>query len=122
MSVRDQTTATPGRYRLAIDVGGTFIDYVLLDEQTGSVSIDKEAAYRDAISRQLFVGMDRILDEPAELARVIHGSTLAINTILQEAGAKVGLITTAGFRDVLEIGTTKRPPAAQYDVACEKVS
>jgi N-methylhydantoinase A len=108
MAESDQSTATRGRYRLAIDVGGTFIDYVLLDEQTGSVSIDKEAAYRDAISRQLFVGMDRILDEPAELARVIHGSTLAINTILQEAGASVGLITTAGFRDVLEIGRGNR--------------
>jgi N-methylhydantoinase A len=95
-------------YRLAVDVGGTFIDYVLLNERTGSISIDKEAAYRDAISRQLFVGYDRVVGEDADVRRLIHGSTLAINTILQEKGAHAGLITTAGFRDVLEIGRGNR--------------
>ena len=95
-------------YRLAVDVGGTFIDYVLLNERTGDISIDKEAAYRDEISRQLFVGYDRIVGEDADVKRLIHGSTLAINTILQEKGARAGLITTAGFRDVLEIGRGNR--------------
>ena len=95
--------------RLAVDVGGTFIDYVLLDEETGEVSIDKEAAHRDAISSQLFVGYDRVTGGDTGLERFVHGSTLAINTILQEAGAKVGLITTRGFRDVLEIGRGNRP-------------
>ena len=95
-------------YRLAVDVGGTFIDYVLLNERTGAISIDKEAAYRDAISRQLFVGYDRAVGEDADVRRLIHGSTLAINTILQAKGARAGLITTAGFRDVLEIGRGNR--------------
>ena len=98
----------PDSFRLAVDVGGTFIDYVLLNERTGSIAIDKEAAYRDAISRQLFVGYDRIVGADADVRRLIHGSTLAINTILQETGARAGLITTAGFRDVLEIGRGNR--------------
>ena len=95
------TTEAP--LRLATDVGGTFIDFVLLDERTGEIRIDKEPAFRDEIAERLFAGYQRLVGgEP--LARLIHGSTIAINTILQERGAKVGLITTGGFRDVLESG------------------
>src|SRR6185437_13154791 len=74
----------------------------------GEISIDKEPAYRDAISTQLFVGYDRVVESGVAVSRAIHGSTLAINTILQEAGARIGLITTGGFRDVLEIGRGNR--------------
>lgn len=103
-------------HRLAVDIGGTFIDYVLLDEATGEFVTDKEAAFRDAIAEQLFVGYDRLVEGGgATLARFVHGSTLAINTILQENGAKVGLITTRGFRDVLEIGRGNRTEV--YDFA-----
>ena len=99
------TTEAP--LRLATDVGGTFIDFVLLDERTGEIRIDKEPAFRDEIAERLFAGYQRLVGgEP--LARLIHGSTIAINTILQEKGARVGLITTAGFRDVLEIGRGNR--------------
>src|SRR5205807_1169097 len=104
-----QTAAQIGQaYRLAIDVGGTFIDYVLLDESTGQISVDKEPAYGGDVQRQLFVGYDRIVDGASPLTRIIHGSTLAINTLLQEIGPTVGLITTKGFRDVLEIGRGNR--------------
>jgi N-methylhydantoinase A len=96
-------------HRLAVDVGGTFIDYVLLDEESGEIVVDKEPAFRDEVARQLFVGYDRVTaTASAEVSRMIHGSTLAINTILQENGAVVGLITTRGFRDVLEIGRGNR--------------
>lgn len=110
-----QLTGHHGR-RLAVDVDGTFIDYVLLDEETGEVAIDKEAAYRDEIAKQLFVGLDRVTRERGDITRFIHGSTLAINTVLQEAGASIGLITTRGFRDVLEIGRGNRPKSI-YDMS-----
>lgn len=98
-----------GYHRLAVDVGGTFIDYVLLNEQTGEVTVDKEPAYKDEISRQLFSGYDRVTPQgDHSVNRLIHGSTLAINTILQETGSSVGLLTTRGFRDVLEIGRGNR--------------
>jgi N-methylhydantoinase A len=95
-------------HRLATDVGGTFVDFVLLDESDGSITIDKEPSFKDEVARRLFIGYERIVGEDRSLGRMIHGSTLAINTILQETGSRVGLLTTKGFRDVLEIGRGNR--------------
>jgi N-methylhydantoinase A len=95
--------------RLAVDVGGTFIDYVLLDQTTGEVVVDKEPAFADEVAERLFIGFDRLTSRSdVTVDRLIHGSTLALNTILQERGAHVGLLTTSGFRDVLEIGRGNR--------------
>ena len=82
--------------RLAVDVGGTFIDYVLLDQTTGEVVVDKEPAFADEVAERLFVGFDRLTARSdVTVDRLIHGSTLALNTILQERGAHVGLLTTS---------------------------
>lgn len=98
----------PGK-RLAIDVGGTFIDFVLLDESTGDVAIEKELSLEKTLTERIFAGLGRLHIQQPELDMIIHGSTLVINTILQERGALVGLITTHGFRDVLELGRGNRP-------------
>ncbi|MFV2044418.1 MAG: hydantoinase/oxoprolinase family protein [Anaerolineales bacterium] len=98
----------PGN-RLAIDVGGTFIDFVLLDESTGGVTSEKELSLVHELSDRIFAGMERLEISPADLEMIIHGSTVVINTILQERGGKIGLITTQGFRDVLELGRGSRP-------------
>lgn len=98
----------PGN-RLAIDVGGTFIDFVLLDESTGGVTSEKELSLVHELSDRIFAGMERLEISPADLDMIIHGSTVVINTILQERGGKIGLITTRGFRDVLELGRGSRP-------------
>ena len=66
--------------RLAVDVGGTFIDFVCQNEDTGRVRTEK-------------------IRSSGELSIIVHGSTMAINSIVQENGARVGLITTAGFRE-----------------------
>ena len=95
--------------RLAIDVGGTFTDLVLLDESSGEISIEKEPSEIGEITDHLFRGMERLGIELEELAMIIHGSTVAINTILQERGARIGVLTTEGFRDVLELGRGNRP-------------
>ncbi|MFQ5662615.1 MAG: hydantoinase/oxoprolinase family protein [Terriglobia bacterium] len=97
------------RNRLAIDVGGTFVDFVLLDETTGKLTIEKEPSIRMSLTDRLFEGIKRLRVDPAALEMITHGSTLVINTILQEGGAPVGLITTRGFRDVLELGRGNRP-------------
>jgi N-methylhydantoinase A len=94
--------------RLAIDVGGTFIDFVLFDEATGEVRVDKELSRHTDLAAALFRGFDRLAADGRAVGRLIHGSTLVINTILQESGSPVGLITTAGFRDVLELGRGNR--------------
>ena len=93
--------------RLAIDVGGTFVDFVALDEATGDIRIEKAPA-AGSLEERFFEGIDSLeLDLPS-LAAIIHGSTLVINTIIQENGAHIGLITTRGFRDVLELGRGNR--------------
>ncbi len=94
--------------RLAIDVGGTFVDFVLFDEDSGEVRIEKVSS-GDKLEEKFFEGIERLNLNLAELAMIVHGSTTVINTILQEKGARVGLITTQGFRDVLELGRGNRP-------------
>lgn len=95
-------------HRIAIDVGGTFVDYVLLDERTGAVTIEKQISTPERIVEEVMTGLARL---PVELAAVsiFHGTTVALNTIVQERGVRVGLLTTQGFRDVLEIGRGSRP-------------
>ena len=93
--------------RLAVDVGGTFIDFVTLDPVSGEVAIEKVRSSGE-LDRQFFEGTELLSLNSAELGMIVHGSTMVINTIVQENGARVGLITTTGFRDVLELGRGSR--------------
>lgn len=96
-------------HRVAVDVGGTFIDLVLLDEQTGAIVIEKQPARREALVDHFLAGLGRLPVPLAEVDRLFHGTTVGINTVIQETGAAVGLLTTAGFRDVLQLGRGSRP-------------
>lgn len=98
----------PGK-RLAIDIGGTFIDFVLLDEGSAEIKTEKEPASEKDIVENIMRGIGNLGVEPSELDMIVHGSTVVINTIIQERGASIGLITTGGFRDVLELGRGNRP-------------
>ncbi len=108
-------------YRLGCDIGGTFTDFVLLNDRTGELTINKclttPSDPSDAVEhgiRQL----DKMVPGFVEsLDEVIHGTTLVINSIIERKGAKTGLITTKGFRDVLELGREIR--YAPYDVFAE---
>ena len=94
--------------RLAIDVGGTFIDFVCQDEQTGETRTEKVRTAGE-LSDRLIEGIGALGIDIAELGTIVHGSTMVLNSIVQERGARVGLITTRGFRDVLELGRGNRP-------------
>jgi len=96
------------RFRVAVDVGGTFIDFVTLDPSTGEVRIEKESAIAGQLAEQLVKGIKRFDIGLGEIAQLFHGTTVGVNALVQEKGAKVGLITTRGFRDVLEIGRGRR--------------
>ena len=96
-------------YRIAIDVGGTFVDFVLLDESTGEITLEKQASTPERIVDEVGTGLGRLPVKLADVDRIFHGTTVALNTIVQEKGVKVGLMTTVGFRDVLEIGRGSRP-------------
>ncbi|MBO9379874.1 hydantoinase/oxoprolinase family protein [Sphingomonas histidinilytica] len=101
-------TASIPSHRIAIDVGGTFVDYVLLDEASGSITIEKQLSTPERIVDEVMTGIGRL---PVALSQtsIFHGTTVALNTIVQERGVAVGLLTTAGFRDILEIGRGSRP-------------
>jgi N-methylhydantoinase A len=88
----------------AVDVGGTFTDLVVLDEETGGVSFAKASTTPEQPAQGV---LDAIRKSDLELSRAttfFHGTTLGINTMLERKGARTGVITTRGFRDVLEIG------------------
>jgi N-methylhydantoinase A len=96
-------------HRVAIDVGGTFIDFVLVDETTGEVTIEKQPARPDRLVEELLTGLSRLPAPLRDIDQLFHGTTVAINAVLEDRGARVGLLTTAGFRDVLAIGRGNRP-------------
>lgn len=108
-------------YRLGCDIGGTFTDFVLLNDRTGEITVNKCLTTPGDPSDAVEQGV-RELEEKArgflgELDEVIHGTTLVINSIIERKGARTGLITTKGFRDVLELGREIR--YAPYDVFAE---
>lgn len=104
--------ATDG-YRLAIDIGGTFTDVVLLEADTHRLAFVKAPTTPEDRSIGFFAGIDGVLtaaQAPAARVRSItHGSTVATNAVLEGKGSRLGLITTLGFRDVLEIGRAYIP-------------
>ena len=98
-----------GGHRVAVDVGGTFIDFVLLDEATGELVIEKQPARRETLVAEFLAGLERLPVGLPAIDRLFHGTTVGINAVIQERGAKVGLLTTSGFRDVLALGRGSRP-------------
>lgn len=93
--------------RLAVDVGGTFIDFVYYDELTGEVRTEKVRS-AGTLSGRLVEGIRALEADITSLPTIVHGSTMVLNSIVQEKGARVGLITTKGFRDVLELARGNR--------------
>jgi N-methylhydantoinase A len=108
-------------YRLGCDIGGTFTDFVLLNDSTGSIHINKCLTTphdpSDAVENGIKELQADLPDFVEQLDEVIHGTTLVINSIIERKGAKTGLITTRGFRDVLELGREIR--YAPYDIFAE---
>lgn len=101
--------------RIGVDVGGTFTDFVLHDDSRGIIRTGKQLTTPDAPSRAIVEGISRLLSETDthadQIQAIVHGTTLITNTVLERTGARVGLLTTAGFRDVLAMGREFR-----YDV------
>jgi N-methylhydantoinase A len=109
-------------YRLGIDVGGTFTDLALLHEESGRLVFAKVPSVPADPSEGILNGITQILAEacvsPGEVSYLAHGTTVSTNTLLQRKGAKTGLITTRGFRDLLEIARQRRP--SLYDLHARK--
>jgi N-methylhydantoinase A len=109
-------------WRIGVDSGGTFTDVCLFEETTGEVKIWKVSSTPDDPSRGITQGVEEGISEvgttAAEVAFLGHGTTVATNALIQGRGVETGLITTDGFRDLLEIGRQKRPDL--YDIQADK--
>jgi len=99
-------------FRIGVDIGGTFTDGVLIDNETGEVHVEKVLTTPNDLSDAFISTFDALTDRrdvsTAAVAEVMHASTIATNALLERKGAKVGLLVTAGFRDILEIGRQVR--------------
>ncbi len=108
-------------YRLGCDIGGTFTDFALIDDDSGNITTAKclttPVDPSDAVEEGIRELESKLPGFVSELDELIHGTTLVINSIIERKGARTGLITTKGFRDVLEIGREIR--YAPYDIFAE---
>jgi N-methylhydantoinase A len=106
--------------RIGIDVGGTFTDIVLVDDVTGEIHYTKVLTTHDDLAKGVIGGIDKILGTVDtsfdQVDYLVHGTTIGTNALIERKGARTGLLTTDGMRDVLEIGRIERPAAGLYDI------
>ena len=100
-------------YRVGVDIGGTFTDFHLLDEATGAVRTGKRPSTPDNPARAIIEGLQALASrhgfDLGALRRLSHGTTVGTNALIQRRGGNVAMVTTRGFRDLLEIGRQTRP-------------
>jgi len=100
--------------RIAVDIGGTFTDIVYIDEETMEIKADKVRSTPMDIGQAVFEAIKKIDVDMNAVGLFVHGTTVGLNTVVQRTGAKVGLITTNGFTDVLEMGRGDRKDIYNY--------
>ena len=112
------------RYRVTVDTGGTFSDFVHLNEQTGEISIAKIASTPDDPSRAILAGLEALLasvTEADEIGYFCHGTTVGTNALLEGKGVRTALLVTEGFRGIYPVGEQARPyGTAIFDVMYDK--
>ena len=111
----EQTTPTPdATLRVAVDIGGTFTDLAAVDQATGERWYAKASTTPDDPTRGIAACLDKLGRPGDRFEMFVHGTTLVINACLEKQGARTALITTEGFRDVLEIGRGNRTESFNY--------
>src|SRR5512132_329440 len=112
------------RYRVTVDTGGTFSDFVYLNEDTGKLSIAKLPSTPDDPSRAIFAGIEELCataGAPTDIGYFCHGTTVGTNALLEGKGAKTGLLVTEGFRGIYPGGEQARPYGpAIFDIMYDK--
>ena len=107
--------------RIGVDAGGTFTDAVLWDEETGLISSAKVSSSKDDPSSAVVAAAKRVVANAGnirldDLRDLVHGTTIATNVSLERSGPRTAILTSEGFRDILEIARLTRAPAALYDL------
>ncbi|MGH7428376.1 MAG: hydantoinase/oxoprolinase family protein, partial [Candidatus Methylomirabilaceae bacterium] len=109
-------------YWIGFDVGGTFIDFFAQETQSGEFVMLKVPSSRHRLAEAIAAGIHRLLHATGirldQVSRIVHGTTVVTNQLVERKGSRVGVLATAGFRDVLEIGRMRRP--SLYDLYMDK--
>jgi N-methylhydantoinase A len=112
------------RFRVTVDTGGTFSDFVYLNEETGAVTIAKLPSTPDDPSRAILAGLEALLADgvaATDIGYFCHGTTVGTNALLEGKGVRTGLLVTEGFRGVYPVGEQARPyGTAIFDVMYDK--
>ena len=107
-------------YLVGVDTGGTFTDFALYDAQTHSLTLHKYPSTPDDPLGRGNHGLTEMLQrediQPSDVSALTHGTTVATNAVLEDRLEDIGMITTAGFRDILELGRQRRPHLYNLDV------
>jgi N-methylhydantoinase A len=94
---------------LGVDIGGTFTDLVLYDDETQALTTTKTPSTPADLSLGILNGITQLDRRGQDLARLVHGTTVVTNAILERKGCRVAMVVTRGFRDVVEVGRARRP-------------
>ena len=111
---------------VGIDIGGTFTDITAVETATGELTITKVPSTPGNFAQGFFNGLDKILDRTSasftDVARLVHGTTVATNSIAEQRGAKIGILTTKGFGDALLIGWGSRTLEDNYSTQYDSIA
>jgi N-methylhydantoinase A len=109
-------------WRIGVDIGGTFIDFCLLDERSNRLHSLKVLTTPDEPGREVMDGLTLLQErhglDPARISSFVHGTTVGINTVIQRKGARLALLTSEGFEDVIELGRLRLPE--MYSLFCSR--
>jgi N-methylhydantoinase A len=111
MKAENSRSDRAANMRLAADIGGTFTDIAVFDDKTGRLTFGKALSTPQRLVDGISHGVEKAGSDYAAASLFLHGSTIAINAMLERTGARTALVTTDGFRDVYEIGRINRPDA-----------
>ena len=111
MASRSRTQDGRTKVRLAADIGGTFTDIAVFDERAGTLAFGKALSTPQRLVDGINAGVEKAGSDYRAAGLFLHGSTVAINTVLERTGARTALLITKGFRDIYEIGRINRPDA-----------
>ncbi len=108
------------RYRIAVDIGGTFVDAVVLDSVSGETRLEKASTTPKQPTQGVLEAIRKLNVRLEDAEMIVHGTTLGLNAILERKGSRTGILTTEGFRDVFEIARADIPSSHIYDYQYQK--
>ncbi|WP_122088727.1 hydantoinase/oxoprolinase family protein [Halalkalicoccus subterraneus] len=106
--------------RLAVDIGGTFVDAITFDRSTRDVTVEKASTTPDEPESGVLSSIEKVGTTLEDTEAFVHGTTLGLNAVLEREGAATGIITNEGFKDVYEIGRTNVERESMYDIRYQK--